>query len=522
MKINTPVTDHEQQFKSTQRIISTTDLKGRINYVNQDLIDISGFSEAELIGQSHNVVRHPDMPPAAFANLWEYLKQDKSWMGLVKNRCKNGDCYWVNAYVTPIFENGIKTGYQSVRTLPRREYVAQAERFYRQVREKRTSLLAKLPFAGKVALGNALGVLAVPLLQLQLSLDGPQSGLLLIPLAIIISIILTMLQCRPWQKLAKRAAGLHSNDLACMAYCGNVDYPAQIETALNALESQQLTLVESLKDSATRLDRVVQKNTAMARQNAEGLDRQEQDINQLAAAVEEMSATILEVARHAQQTSNSANGAQSQASEGRRVAVSAGEAIGRLVAEVDNAVQLIQQLKQDTDNINSIVHVIRGIADQTNLLALNAAIEAARAGEMGRGFAVVADEVRSLASRTQESTQEIESTIDALHARVDQVVGAMTQGQTQAQSGLAETNLAQEALNHIADAVASVRDMNIQIATATEEQTAVAQEINNNISNIQEASQLIADAAKESQVNSDDLEKMAKNLRTVVSYHEKT
>ncbi|MCW8885574.1 MAG: PAS domain-containing protein, partial [Motiliproteus sp.] len=122
MKINTPVTETEYSVKLHQRIISTTDTKGIITSINQDFLDVSGFTEEELIGQSHNIVRHPDMPQAAFADLWETLKRGEAWMGLVKNRCKNGDFYWVNAYVTPVYEGGDLAGYQSVRTVPSRDY----------------------------------------------------------------------------------------------------------------------------------------------------------------------------------------------------------------------------------------------------------------------------------------------------------------------------------------------------------------------------------------------------------------
>ena len=133
MKLNLPVTDNERRYPEDTRLISLTDRKGAVTHANDAFVDVSGFSREELHGRNHNIVRHPDMPPAAFANLWDYLKRGQAWMGLVKNRCKNGDYYWVNAYVAPVFENGEVVGYQSVRVQPQAEHVARATRVYRRL-----------------------------------------------------------------------------------------------------------------------------------------------------------------------------------------------------------------------------------------------------------------------------------------------------------------------------------------------------------------------------------------------------
>ena len=130
MKKNYPVTQKEVPVSASANILSTTDTKGRITYVNQDFLEISGFEEEELIGKAHNVVRHPDMPPAAFEDLWRTIQSGRSWMGIVKNRCKNGDHYWVNAYVTPVFKDGQIVEYQSVRSQATREQIARAEKLY--------------------------------------------------------------------------------------------------------------------------------------------------------------------------------------------------------------------------------------------------------------------------------------------------------------------------------------------------------------------------------------------------------
>jgi len=136
MRNNQPVSQHERLFEPSQQLISCTDLGGRITYVNDDFVALSGFTREELIGQPHNVIRHPDMPPAAFQQMWAKLKRGEPWLGVVKNRCKNGDHYWVLAYVTPILQDGQAVGYQSVRVLPQRDYIERAERLYATLRDK--------------------------------------------------------------------------------------------------------------------------------------------------------------------------------------------------------------------------------------------------------------------------------------------------------------------------------------------------------------------------------------------------
>ena len=135
MRINMPVTQVERHLKDGEYIVSKTDLKGRITYVNRPFVEISGFSEEELLGKAHNIVRHPDMPAAAYADLWKTLQAGKPWRGLVKNRCKNGDFYWVEANANPVWEGDRVIGYMSLRTKPSRAQVEAAEQFYRQFRE---------------------------------------------------------------------------------------------------------------------------------------------------------------------------------------------------------------------------------------------------------------------------------------------------------------------------------------------------------------------------------------------------
>lgn len=207
---------------------------------------------------------------------------------------------------------------------------------------------------------------------------------------------------------------------------------------------------------------------------------------------------------------------QKQTQDGRNVMQHTLKTIEALAQEVENSAQVISRLSEDSTQIGSVLDVIRGIAEQTNLLALNAAIEAARAGDQGRGFAVVADEVRTLASRTQASTLEIQSMIERLQTDASNAVKAMQQGQVQAQQGLSQAAQAENALQTISQSVTRINDMNIQIATAAEEQSSVAEEINRNIVNISQSADATAEGAKQTASAGDELAKLAARLQNLV------
>ncbi|WP_442965269.1 methyl-accepting chemotaxis protein [Pseudomonas sp. FIP_A4] len=236
----------------------------------------------------------------------------------------------------------------------------------------------------------------------------------------------------------------------------------------------------------------------------------------VASAMNEMSATVQEVARNANQTATASNDADLESKSGVRVASEALDGIDTLIQDIEKAAVVVRQLEADSASIDTVVGVINGIAEQTNLLALNAAIEAARAGEQGRGFAVVADEVRTLASRTQKSTEEIQRMIEQLQQGVGNAVQAMIAAQSRARSGSDCVARAAQSLGAIADEVGTINEMNTQIATAAEQQSAVAEEINRNITNISRiADTTSADATQTSQI-SEELVRLAAELNRLV------
>ena len=489
MKINLPVTGAENDYPRDLHIVSTTDLKGITTSVNDDFKAIAGFSDEELLGKSHNVVRHPDMPPAAFADLWATIKQGKPWMGIVKNRCKNGDHYWVDAYVTPIHENGQITGYQSVRSKPSKAHVENADKLYQlinkgipflqQQRNKlRVGLMGKIYFGFLCALIPPMAILALlpvsKLMALLLACFATMAG----------GVVAAKLVARPWEQAAKSSSEIFDNAVARQVYVGRDDELGQLQLVIKALQSQLGTVVWRIDAAVGELDGIAASASAAVEQANAGIFEQQSETEQVATAMNEMSATVHEVARNTAKAAEAAHNAEAVSKEGALAATESICGIDALVEEVKQAAEIIRNLEQESKSVGSVLEVIRGIAEQTNLLALNAAIEAARAGEAGRGFAVVADEVRTLASRTQQSTAEIDGMISRLQAEARGAVQAMEKAQGSAQANADQVETLAESLAGISGAVRSINDMNTQIATAAEEQSAVSEEINRNIVNI--------------------------------------
>ncbi len=247
-----------------------------------------------------------------------------------------------------------------------------------------------------------------------------------------------------------------------------------------------------------------------------GMIQQRSETQHAATAVTEMASTVKEIAKSSEAAAQSANDADKEATAGKTIVGEAAETINKLAAEVEQSAEVINRLENDSDAIGSVLDVIRGIAEQTNLLALNAAIEAARAGEQGRGFAVVADEVRTLASRTQESTQEIQEMIERLQVGSREAVQVMSSSRATTQQTVAKASEAADSLAKIADAVGVISDMNTQIASAAEEQSVVAQEIDMNIVQISDLAESGADNTTHVTNASGSLSKLSEGLQSLV------
>jgi len=256
--------------------------------------------------------------------------------------------------------------------------------------------------------------------------------------------------------------------------------------------------------------------TSITEETTVAINAQQSETQQVATAINEMAATVTEVARSATEAASAASEADTQSNDGQQVVNASIEFIGKLASDVENAASVIEDLKSDSQSIGGVLDVIQGIAEQTNLLALNAAIEAARAGEQGRGFAVVADEVRTLAQRTQESTTQIKEMIDKLQSGAEKAVNVMTQGREQAQKSVEKANETGQSLEAITAAVATINLMNTQIASAAEEQNAVAEEINKNITRISDHAEKTSSGANSTAIASSELNGLSSELSTLM------
>lgn len=287
----------------------------------------------------------------------------------------------------------------------------------------------------------------------------------------------------------------------------------RLEKAFNQFIGKVHDVIVGVSRSSEQVANTSQEVAKVSTQTATAVAKQQQETEQVATAINEMTATVQEVARHAVDAAKTADDAHNSAVEGQRIMTENSEVIKKMSAELEASTAVVSALEQESKNIGSVLDVIVGIAEQTNLLALNAAIEAARAGEHGRGFAVVADEVRTLAVRTQQSTEEIKTIIEGLQVRSRETAQTIERSQSYAIQSVEQNNQTEAALKAITEAVATINDMNSQIATAAEEQSSVTEEINRNVININDAAYQAKDAVHHASSSIEELAKLAENLK---------
>jgi len=404
MRNNQPITQQEKEFSAGTRLVSMTDLQGDITFVNLDFLRISGFSEQELLGNHHNLVRHPDMPPAAFADLWQTIKAGKTWRGLVKNRCKNGDHYWVDAYVMPIVQGGKTVGYQSVRSKPTRTQVAEAEQLYARMRKDPSLTLptkkgwahVSLAFKGWLLGGIAVVSSTVLLLEELLGFADPSNPLIedLFTLLHLLNMLAAFALIgllyynviKPLRLCARYLVNIANGDLTEALPEMPHNETGQIMQATRMIQSRLLAIFGRFGEATSALSNSADRLAATSLTMSRGASEQAASVEETSASMEQMSASIAQNTESSKITSSISAKASQDAQHG-------GEAVKKTVSA----------MKQ----IASKIGIIDDIAYQTNLLALNAAIEAARAGDHGKGFAVVSAEVRKLAERSQVAAQEI-------------------------------------------------------------------------------------------------------------------
>ena len=492
MKKNLPVTNVETILPDNQFIYSRTDLKGVITEANQAFCDVSGYTREEMVGQPHNMVRHPDMPEAAFKDMWADLKIGRPWRGIVKNRRKDGGFYWVVANASPVRENGQIVGYQSVRSRPSREEIEAATAAYEKINRGSTSLVvihghavyrhsalvkAMTSLRGQTYFLGFLVLLlgCIDLSEVVFGLDFGWVHEALMGLSIAYAIYFVGFfvpkLSRDLDKMADWTESLlTTGNLKRRLLIRRSDMLGSVVNRMDAFVSSVQATIQGMADTAKHVAESTSEVEAGMHVVHRSAEKQSEATSAAAAAVEEVTVSIGEVAEHARSTKEVALNTGDVSREGAKRSGEACTTITELAGTVKESAEKVETLGQRSAEISHIAGEIKEIADQTNLLALNAAIEAARAGEQGRGFAVVADEVRKLAERTGRATQQISSMIELIQHDTQRAVEGMRSGASQVEAGVSLVHSAQDALQKINDEMSDTIQRVNEISHASDEQ----------------------------------------------------
>ncbi|MFM2482624.1 methyl-accepting chemotaxis protein [Celerinatantimonas sp. YJH-8] len=473
---NQPILDEEVTF-AQEKLVSRTDLRGVITYANDAFCRIAGYSREELLGHNHNLVRHPDMPKAAFEDLWSKLKSGRHWRGAVKNRCKDGRYYWVDAFITPEYEGKQLVGYQSVRIRLEPEYRQRAEKMYARLnRNQRVEqwyhhvIFRHLLFA-VLAICIIAGAHFYPLLS---------CILVVLPFLIYQNELITVPSY--FKKLRKRF-----DSPSRWIYSGRSEQSI-CDFHIHIYQGRIRTIVGRVLDSAEPIHQTSTQLARSAEQAKMGSSQQSDQLHQISVAMEQMVQTIDDITKNIQHTASEVDEAQQSCQHANEVMGTTSTQISALAADITRSSKSAQDLNQEAEKIESIMQEIQGISEQTNLLALNAAIEAARAGDQGRGFAVVADEVRALSQRSYRATEQIQDSISGIQSTLRSWVAIMAASQKAAEACVSETQQTQDAVSLVVSSVSGISALTTQISAAVEQQNVVSREINRNVSEVHQLS----------------------------------
>lgn len=485
MRNNQPVSQHEYDFPAAEMLVSATDLSGNIQYCNPAFIAVSGFSKDELIGQPHNLIRHPDMPREAFADLWATVRSGRSWTALVKNRRKDGDHYWVRANVTPVMEHGKAVGYLSVRVKPGRDEVKEAEALYARMRVGplrswrlehgalvRTGIagkianLARMPLSSRLAVSHAAGPLA-----LLAAGCAAWNGTPPLPFWVAFAASVTV-SAASWLVLARQvdapvrtmsgfATRMAAGDLTVDMEIGRRDGLGDVQRALSQLKANLAAIVFDVRGQIGGLIDAAREISSGNADLSKRTELQAASLQQTAATMDQLTTTVQGNADATVRALDLVNEAKAAAGDG-----------GKIASQVERTMAGITAASR---RIADITGVIDGIAFQTNILALNAAVEAARAGEAGRSFAVVASEVRNLAQRSAAAAKEIENVVATSVAQIAEGSGLVARTTTQ--------------MHAIDAAVNRVSVIILDVANASSEQAEGIRQVNQAVAHLDDSTQ---------------------------------
>ena len=504
-----PITGREHDYPDHYKLVSTTDAQGRITHCNSAFLEVSGFGYDELMGQPHNVVRHPDMPPEAFKDLWSTIGRGRPWTGLVKNRCKNGDHYWVLANVTPVMEDGKPKGYMSVRIKPTREQIAKAEALYSQVTAERASgrptvrihagamrlvgwrdwphRVHRLTLTQRVGMVMAVVALA-PLIAAAAGAPGFAQWLSAAVMAALAIWWFHGYIARPLDRAGELAAHIAGCNLN-----GNVRFMrrhplGQLLRRLWLINLNMQAIVDDVRSEVHAMKAGAQEIASGSDDLSGRTEQQSAEVQKTASTMEQMTGVVAGTADAARQAADLGTRASTVARRG-------GEAVGEIVHTMGD-------IESSSRRVAEINQVIEGIAFQTNILALNAAVEAARAGEQGRGFSVVAAEVRSLAHRSSEAAREIRALIDASVSQVS--------------DGAERVRHTQQVIGDLVEAVEQVSGLVAHVQQATTEQSQGIVALNGTVASFDASAQQNAALAEQTAAACQSLQRRAGTLERAV------
>lgn len=517
MKVNLPVTHNEYEIHQDALLISSTDAKGVITSCNDEFASASGFKNDELQGHSHNIVRHPDMPEAIFRDMWATLKSGSAWMGIVKNRRKNGDYYWVDAFVTPLYLDGELHGYESSRVKASPDCIKRAEKVYTRLKNGKRLRSFSMGFSASLLASLVVAILLVDSVLWFTHILSLWQSLVFFLFSTVAVTVITRWRFAELVRMSRDYVNQSRDRVSLLVYTGRDDELGLMNFQTLFQNARLRTAMKRIEQTCEQLTRQSQSGSRTVSETRQMIDCQQQEFELAVSAVNQIINSLQQVTANTQNAATTVSEVYEQTTAGALTVTEAIGIIESLSNEINRAESVITRLTEQSHRIGSVLDVIRGIAEQTNLLALNAAIEAARAGEQGRGFAVVADEVRTLASRTQESTEEIRQMISHFQHEVSSTVATMDVIRQRAAEGVEQVEKSAEALAEIAGAVSGVMSLTEQIAGATEQQTLSSRRTGENIQNIAQSNQIIVYNIHETDRGSELMSVLSQHLRMVIN-----